>query len=292
MKTNIYEEITNRIIAELEKGNIPWHKPWVAAGAAVSHTTGKSYSLLNQLILGRPGEYITFRQCKDEGGHVKRGAKASYVVFWKPLKVKDEDTEEEKTVFMLRYYNVFHIDDCEGIKPRHSALPVKPAQPHQVAQQLMDDYIDREGIALEIGPSDRAFYRPSADMISLPSMEQFSKTEEFYSTAFHEMTHSTGHETRLNRLSKTAAFGTETYSKEELVAEIGAATLVNRVGLETEASFTNSASYVQSWLRALKNDKRLIVSAAGKAEKAVDFILHGAAKPQADGEEDAAPVAA
>lgn len=273
---NIYEEITGRIIAEMEQGKIPWHKPWVAAGAAISHSTGKSYSLLNQLILGKPGEYITFKQCQNEGGRVKRGAKSRYVVFWKRLKVTETDennVEKEKTVFVLRYYNVFHIDDCEGIKPKYAKPVANPAEPHEAAQKIMDEYIAREGIHLVISPSDRAFYRPSEDMISLPEMGQFAETEEFYSTAFHEMTHSTGHESRLNRLCKGAGFGSENYSKEELVAEIGAATLVNRVGLESEKSFRNSAAYVQGWLSALKNDKRLIVSAAGKAEKAVALIL-------------------
>lgn len=252
----------------------------MAAGAAISHNTGKSYSLLNQLILGKPGEYITFKQCQNEGGRVKRGAKSRYVVFWKPMKITETDennVDHEKTVFMLRYYNVFHIDDCEGIKPKYDKPLEKCAKPFEAAQKIMDDYTDREGIELVISPSDRAFYRPSEDMISLPEMSQFAQTEEFYSTAFHEMTHSTGHESRLNRLCKGAGFGSENYSKEELVAEIGAATLVNRVGLESEKSFRNSAAYVQGWLSALKNDKRLIVSAAGKAEKAVELILGEAA---------------
>lgn len=120
----------------------------------------------------------------------------------------------------------------------------------------------------------RAFYNPSADAVTLPLMDQFFEVSEYYSTAFHELTHSTGHTSRLNRLSKTAHFGNEEYSKEELVAEIGAAALVNHVGLETPSSFRNSAAYVQSWLKALSNDKRMIVSAAGQAEKAVRLILN------------------
>ena len=120
---------------------------------------------------------------------------------------------------------------------------------------------------------DRAFYRPATDSITLPHMAQFTATAEYYSTAFHELTHSTGHESRLNRLEKTAFFGTEAYSKEELIAEIGAATLVNYAGLETSNSFRNSAAYVQNWLKVLSDDKRFIVSAAGKAEKAVALIL-------------------
>ena len=120
---------------------------------------------------------------------------------------------------------------------------------------------------------DRAFYRPTTDSITLPLMAQFTATAEYYSTAFHELTHSTGHASRLNRLEKVAFFGTEAYSKEELVAEIGASALVNHAGLETSRSLRNSVAYIQNWLSVLKNDKRFIVSAWGKAEKAVNLIL-------------------
>ena len=124
---------------------------------------------------------------------------------------------------------------------------------------------------------DRAFYRPSTDSITLPTLNQFAATAEYYSTAFHELTHSTGHSKRLNRLEKTAFFGSEAYSKEELIAEIGAAALVNVAGLETAKSFRNTTAYIQNWLSVLKNDKRFIVSASGKAEKAVNLILGTAA---------------
>ena len=123
---------------------------------------------------------------------------------------------------------------------------------------------------------DRAFYRPSTDSITLPLLAQFAETAEYYGTAFHEMVHSTGHMKRLNRLDATAHFGSEDYSKEELIAEIGSAALVNRAGLETAKSFRNSAAYVQNWLQVLKDDKRFIVSAASKADKAVSYILAGA----------------
>ena len=120
---------------------------------------------------------------------------------------------------------------------------------------------------------DRAFYRPATDSITLPHMAQFTATAEYYSAAFHELTHSTGHSKRLNRLDKTAFFGSEAYSKEELIAEIGASALVNAAGLETAHSLRNSAAYIQNWLKALRDDKRFIVSASGKAEKAVNLIL-------------------
>lgn len=279
---NIYEIITDAIIAKLEEGLIPWHMPWVTTSdnAAVSHVTRRPYSLLNQILLGRPGEYLTFKQVAAEGGRVKSGAKSRMVVFWKMLNVKDvdaadvdDDADGGKTVPVLRYYRVFHIDDCEGIEPR-----VKPddlpnvAETDVLAENILRSYVEENGITLVNERGNRAFYRPSTDTITLPEMAQFESTAEYYSTAFHEATHSTGHTTRLNRLTSDG-FGSEAYGKEELIAEIGSACLMHTAGLTTDESFNNSAAYIQGWLSALRNDKRMIVSAAGRAEKAVKLIL-------------------
>ena len=273
---DIYAEVTARIIAQMEEGVIPWSKPWVACGKAISRSTGKPYSLLNQMLLGRPGEYLTFKQCQEAGGKVRKGEKSSMVVFWKWLEQKDEETGEVKEVPFLRYYNVFHIDQCEGVTAKHTTETAFPdgAEPLEAAQEIIYDYLSREGVKLSHEEGDRAFYRPSTDEVVLPVRKQFMSTAEYYSTVFHELTHSTGHTKRLNRLSKPSFFGTEDYSKEELVAEIGAATLVNHVGLETSTSLRNNAAYIQNWLKVLKDDKRFIVSAAGKAEKAVALILN------------------
>ena len=272
---DIYAEITNRMIAELEKGQIPWKKPWMASGAAISHTTGKAYSLLNQMLLGKAGEWLTFKQVNAEGGWVRKGEKARMCVFWTWLEKEDEETGEVKQVPFLKYYNVFHIDQCEGISAKHSQMNTKPANADETAEAIITEYVKREGITLENVEGDKAYYQPATDRIVLPMLKQFSETAEYYSTAFHEMVHSTGHMKRLARLDATANFGGEEYSKEELVAEIGSAALVHHAGLETPSSFKNSAAYVQNWLQALKNDKRFIVSAAGKADKAVNFILMG-----------------
>ena len=255
---DIYAEVTARIIDQMENGIIPWEKPWIACGKAVSHATGKAYSLLNQMLLGRPGEYLTFKQCQEAGGRVRKG--------------------EKKEVPFLRYYNVFHIDQCEGVTAKHTHEVRFPdgAETLEAAQEVIYDYLSREGVKLTHSEGDRAFYRPATDEVVLPIRKQFVSTAEYYSTVFHELTHSTGHPSRLNRLNRPSFFGTEDYSKEELVAEIGAAALVNHVGLETDHSFRNSAAYVQNWLQVLKDDKRFIVSAAGKAEKAVNLILGSA----------------
>ena len=271
---DIYQEVTDRIIAQLEKGIIPWKKPWVSSGCeAISHLTGKPYSLLNQLMLGRPGEYATFKQVQEAGGRVRKGEKASMVVFWKITEQEDEKTGEKKQVPFLRYYNVFHIDQCEGLQTRFAVHHPDKAQPDARADAIIADYLQRSGVKLTHEASNRAYYQPITDSITLPERKQFLNTAEYYGTAFHELTHSTGHKSRLDRLEKMAFFGTEAYSKEELVAEIGAAALVNHVGLESDESFQNNAAYVQSWLKVLENDKRFIISAAGKAEKAVSLIL-------------------
>ena len=273
-----YTLITDRIIAELESGTIPWHKPWTCAQPAISHTTGKAYSLLNQLLLGgRSGEYLTFNQAKKEGGRVKKGEKASMVVFWKWLKVEDEDTGEEKEVPFLRYFSVFHVDQCEGISPRFrasEALPVDPAEANDDAEDIIADYLHRSGVHLISRESSEAFYQPATDTVVLPMRKQFADTAEYYSTAFHELTHSTGHRSRLNRLTETARFGSATYSREELCAELGASFILNRLGLETSGSFRNNAAYIDHWLTVLKEDKRLLVTAAGQADKAVRLILN------------------
>ena len=273
---DIYSEVTSRIIAEMEKGIIPWEKPWIASGNCVSHATGKAYSLLNQMLLGRPGEYVTFNQCQQEGGKVKKGEKAKMVVFWKWIEQEDEETGEKKEVPFLRYFNVFHIDQCEGLTAKFAQpLPqTAEALPEtKVAEDLIYEYLSRESNTLTHQEGDRAFYRPSTDEVVLPIRKQFMSTAEYYSTVFHELTHSTGHASRLNRLTQAAFFGSEDYSKEELVAEIGAAVLVNHVGLETSNSIRNSAAYIQNWLKVLRDDKRFIVSASGRAEKAVNLIL-------------------
>lgn len=277
MANNIYEMVTARIIEQMEQGIIPWQKPWTGRrGGAYSRSTGKAYSLLNQFLLAKPGEYLTFKQAQEAGGHIRKGEKGSIVVFWKQVPITETNDEGEtvtRTIPVLRYYTVFHIDQCEGIEPKWTDETRAEVEADETAEDLIHDYLDATGVDLYNVRSDRAFYSPASDCIQLPLMEQFTNTAEYYSTAFHEMVHSTGHASRLNRLNKTAAFGSEDYGREELVAEIGAAQLVNVCGLETTGSFKNSVAYLQSWIRAIKDDPRMIVTAASKAEKAVDFIL-------------------
>lgn len=277
---DLYQEITNRIIVALESGVAPWKQGWVGGGQAIKHISGEPYSLLNQLLLPKPGEYLSFKQAIEEGGHVRKGEKSSMVVFWKWLPKLAEDGQpiigengKPEQVPYLRYYSVFHIDQCEGIAAKHTEPAPDVVKPDEKAEQIINGYLSRSGVRLRHVEGESCYYTPSTDTVTLPLVKQFLSTDEYYTAAFHELTHSTGHESRLKRLDTTAHFGGQLYSKEELVAEIGAATLVNIVGLETKSSFENNAAYIKHWLAVLKDDKRLIVSAAGKAEKAVQLIL-------------------
>jgi len=287
----LYEEVTNQIIAMMEQGQIPWHKPWAGTSAgAISHNTGKPYSLLNQILLQIPGEYITFNQVRKEGGRVKKGSKAKHVYFWKQYKrekkdenghplLNDDGTPKTETIPVLKAFTVFHLDDCEGIKAKWAdQMPEAPAVPIEAAEAALLDYVRREGIKLEADKiTDRAYYSPARDLINLPCISQYTDTAEYYSTAFHEATHSTGHPSRLHRFEvfeSDAAFGSEKYSKEELTAEIGAACILHQMGISSPASLRNSAAYIQGWLKALKDDKQLIIGAAARAERAVKLILN------------------
>lgn len=179
----------------------------------------------------------------------------------------------------LKYYNVFHIDDCEGIESKIKVEEINGPKisPIESAEKVLNGYIEREK-DLQFRnniPTDRAYYSPTLDLISVPMLTQYEIAEEYYSTTFHEAVHSTMPESRCNRKSKQklAAFGSEDYSREELVAEIGSAMLCNNVGIDCEKAFKNSVAYIQGWLKKLKDDNRMIVWAASRAEKAARYIL-------------------
>ena len=240
--------------------------------------TRKPYSLLNQMLLQHTGEYATFKQWTEAGGHIKKGEKSEIVTFWKIspiIEVENEDGEKErKQIPLLRYYNVFHISQVEGVEPKEK-LDLHELEPLTEAEQIQEAYKEREQIEIYEIVCNEAFYNPGLDYIQVPCKEQYTEIEEFYSTLFHEMIHSTGHKSRLDRLENgaSARFGSETYSKEELVGEIGSAMILNCLGIETEKTFKNSSAYVQNWLQVLKNDNKFIVSAASKAEKAAKYIF-------------------
>ena len=285
MKNNeIYNKVAGRIIEELEKGIIPWQQSWFGTvSGPFSRSTGKPYSFINQILLGKPGEYLTFNQIKEAGGKLKKGSKAKMVVFFKPLAIKEQDEEGneiKKTIPLLRYYNVFHIDDTEGVEP--TASPANnTSEPIAEAERIINNYITSgDAPKFTARLSDNAFYSPVTDEVVVPELSQYSRVEEYYSTAFHELVHSTMKESRCNRKNNNiaVAFGGDEYGKEELIAELGSASLVNICGIETTKSFRNSAAYIGGWLEAIKQDKSIITLAAIKAGQAVDFILDSIGK--------------
>lgn len=278
MSKNVYEMVTDRIIEQLENGIIPWQRPWTGVkDGAYNRISNKPYSLLNQMLLLHTGEYATFKQWTDLGGHIRKGEKSEIIVFWKVLPI--EETQEDgtkivKNIPLLKYINVFHISQVDGVEPKEQFKP-SDLEPIEEAEKIKRKYAEREHLIINEIVTNKAFYSPSRDYIQVPCKDQYNAIEEFYSTLFHEMVHSTGHETRLNRLSRgiDAHFGTENYSKEELVAEIGSASILNMLGIETPKTFKNSSAYIQNWLQVLRNDCKFIVSAGSKAEKAVNYIL-------------------
>lgn len=283
MNKKICEMVAERVLEELKSGVVPWNQPWFGSDRFVSHVNGKHYSLLNCMLLGKPGEYATFNQVSKEGGKVKKGAKSKVVVFWSPVKKEETDDsgeKKEKVYFILKYYRVFNLNDCENIKKKYLNDDDTKFIHEEVkdAEDVIHGYCEANP-TLKIMRDERsnsAYYRPSEDLIQVPMMEQFEKVEEFYSTLFHEMTHSTGHWSRLGRFSESgtvAAFGGEDYGKEELVAELGAAALCGKCGIESRDSFRNSTAYLKGWTEAIKGNPEMIVAAAGKADKAVEFIL-------------------
>lgn len=280
MSINVYELVTNRIIEQLENNIVPWEKPWSGTlDGAFNRVSKKPYSILNQMLLKYNGEYATFKQWQELGGHIRKAEKSEIIVFWKmyPIKEKQDDgTEIIKTIPLLKYINVFHISQVDGVEPLKQKV-THDIEPIDKAEKILNDYWNRENITIEHVKGDKAFYSPMFDKIQLPLFEQFKQSEEYYSTAFHESIHSTMKTSRCNRQEdrkgKVVSFGSEEYSKEELVAEVGSAQLMNIVGIETTKSFRNSTAYIQSWLKVLRNDNKFIVSASSKAEKAVNYIL-------------------
>ncbi|MCP3029618.1 ArdC family protein [Halobacillus sp. A5] len=269
MSKKIYEMITNQMIEKLEQGVVPWRKPF-RNGVAVNWKTQKPYRGINTMLLDG-GEYATFKQIKEAGGKVKKGETSHMVVFWKILNVEDQETEEEKKIPLLRYYRVFEVgSQVEGLETKRTVETFEH-DPIEEAERVKEGYFNGPSYSFVSG---RAYYAPYEDRINVPPKEDFEDIHEYYSTLFHEMVHSTGHKDRLYREGITGeiSFGSQNYSREELIAELGASMLCGVTGIETQ-TIDNSASYIQSWLRKLKDDPTLIVQASQKAQKASDHIL-------------------
>jgi antirestriction protein ArdC len=277
--------VTERIIAQLQAGVVPWHRPWVCDGA-INYVSRKPYRGINTLLLSAGGEYLTFKQIQDLGGRIKRGSHAHMVVYFKilPQREASEDRDEQRAIPLLRYYNVFALADTEGI-PSKLAAPVAH-EPIAEAEAIIAGYVDGPKIVQR--RQDRAYYSPTLDTVSVPTMAQFPQVEAYYNVVNHELCHSTGYSSRLDRFDgkDSTIFASESYSREELIAEIGAAMLASQCGIDA-STMEQSAAYISSWIERLQGDVSLIVSAAGKAQRAVDRIL-GVVAEQASSEDLAA----
>ena len=281
-KFDIYQMVTDRILTDLKNGTVPWEKPWTnTTGNTVarSHNDGRVYSLLNQMLLGIPGEYATFTQVNKEGGKVKKGAKQSVVVFYKLIqkkeKVTDDDGNEEETagrkIPILRYSGVFHLDDTEGIKPKYVKSQGLNADNHTIDEidAVVADYLHRSGVVLRHHEQDSAFYNTKSHEVIMPKLGQFGNSEAYYASLFHELGHSTG-----KALGRDMSGQKEKYSREELVAEITSSVLCNHFGIDSAKLARNTSSYIKGWLKPLQDDPKMVVWAANRAEKAVNLILN------------------
>lgn len=266
--SKVYEIITQKILDEMEKGIIPWVRPFQGSRKPINWVSQKAYRGINRLLLA-PGEYASFKQIKDAGGKVKKGEKSHTVTFWKLIEITDDETEEVKIIPFLRYYRVFEINtQVEGLKSKH--IKSIEHNPIEEAEQIVEGYINGPRIM----EATTAYYVPKKDEVHIPNIKTFYEAEEYYKVLFHELVHSTGHKSRLNRSGITqssAAFGSHEYSKEELIAELGASFLANEAGLKY--SIKNTAAYLQGWMEVLKDDSKMLIYAASAAEKASDLIL-------------------
>lgn len=291
----IAKDITARIIEGLKKGFTPWEKPWSTNHRrAFNGFTGKPYRGMNPIILEMEAEdknyslncWMTFNQVRQQGGTVKKGEKATPVVFFKPIKTKQEDpegNEETKIIRLLRFYFVFNIDQTEGLEKVRAKYD-KPAEKNEIT--VIEDaerIIKETGAVIEFKDVDRAYYSPELDRITLPPRELFKTQERFYSVIYHELTHFTGHPSRLDR-DLAHPFGSKEYAFEELIAELGGSFLCAHVGLPYNSQHTD---YIGNWIQVLENDHRAIFKAASKAQKALDFITKVQFEAEAQGEDAA-----
>lgn len=285
---DMYEVITNRIIEQLEKGTLPWRKTWSSYGLAKNYVSGKTYKGINMLMMNffSPHSipyYLTYKQAQELGGNVKKGAKAEQVIYFNMVfKDSNDNTiskeaantlEGVKVIKFLKYYNVFNVEDIENIDFKFNEVVLKPNEKIERCEQVISGYPSPPQYVEK--DKGRAYYSPMEDYINMPPIEQHHNSEAYYATFFHESIHSTGHAKRLNRegIAQFDKFGSERYTMEELIAELGASFLCGITGIDREPIIENSAAYIQGWLGKLKGDKQFIFKAAAEAQKAVDFII-------------------
>jgi len=277
-RMNVAEIVTERIVAQLEQGVAPWRKPWATVGHqwAANLISKRHYSGCNQFLLQVSGYsspfWLTYKQASALGGNVKRGEKGTPVIYVGRATDKKSTADEKKSFTFLKYFTVFNVEQCEGIDahvPAPAVVDTTPKAKIERAEAIVTGYKN----APTIGTAANAWYRPATDHVGIPALDLFESADHYYSTLFHELGHSTGHVSRLDRKLDNG-FGSELYGKEELVAELTAAFLANTAGIDNIAA---NASYCKSWITVLKGDAKLLISAAAAAQKAFECIHPSAA---------------
>lgn len=265
---NVYQIVTEKIIEKLQNGVIPWVKPWQTVQAQ-NYITKKPYNGINKWLLYGIGSpyWITYKQAAKLGNVIKKEELGKYeiVTFWSIGKKLDSNGLEKNT-FILRFYKIYNLNQTTLPTPENiKHVPIQPAC--DIVEKMQEK-------PLIVNKDSRAYYSPTLDVVNMPQMSDFKTIEGYHATLFHELAHSTGHSKRLNRdtLTQSKGFASESYSKEELIAELTSAMLCSKAGIQK--TIDNSASYIQNWIQALKGDSKMIVSASSKAEKAVKYILN------------------
>jgi antirestriction protein ArdC len=313
-RASLYDEVTNRIVAELEAGRVPWVQPWgrpdgAGPGIPRNALTGRTYSGVNILILwgavidrGWPAQcWLTFRQAREAGGAVRKGERGTTVVYADRFVPEAEKTraaatgEDARAIPFLKRFTVFNVAQCDGLSGnpevrgtagsrRRPGLAADPAPlPERQIVPVAEEVIAASGVDFRIG-GDMAFYVPALDLVQVPPQPAFFQQINYYRTALHELTHATGHSSRLDR-KLLNAFGSKDYAREELVAEMGSAFLCAALGI---IPTVRHADYLGAWLEVLREDNRAIFRAASAASKAADWILARHAAQRADAERGAA----
>ncbi len=271
--SKVYGYVTDKIIAKLERGTIPWRKGYDCVGVPMNLISGRHYTGVNPWLLDMEEKespyWLTFKQAKGLGGTIRKGSKSAMIVFYSVIEKKLSADKIDKYA-MLRYYRVFNALDIDGIEIPSQADRIN--DPIQACQEVIDN-LPEPGIAIEHS-GNQPCYMPSKDVVQLPPINQFHNSTEYYSTLFHELIHSTGHKSRLDRFKKDSSGGLSNYAKEELVAELGSAFLCWQTGISNDSLIENESAYIENWLKALKNDKTLIVKASSQASKASDYLLN------------------
>lgn len=283
---DVYQEVTDKICAALESGTAPWHKPWSAAApdgvlpVRPIRANGVPYNGVNVVLLWceqsargyASNQWMTFKQALELGGCVRKGEKGSMVVYAdRSVKTRTNDAGEEETyaIPFMKAYTVFNVAQVDGLPARFYAPVVAPVLKEHERNAVVDAFVSATGANVQHG-GDRAFFAPSVDRVQMPLLGQFDDAGAYYATLLHELTHWSGDVKRLNRVFGKR-FGDEAYAAEELVAELGAAFMCADLQVSAEPR-PDHASYIASWLKALRNDKRCIFTAAAMAQRAADYL--------------------